>query len=75
MRHAIDTGQSEAEVTDVGPLLSHLVLDDSPTSDDLVQLREVQRNLHGKGVSMTDSGEIEIEGDIIAAPTRFVPSN
>ena len=57
-RHAIEAGQSEAEATDAGPSLSNLVLGDSPTSDHLARLREVQRNLHGKGVNMTDSGEI-----------------
>ena len=61
------SGPSERAIdsTATAPSLFHMVLGDSPTSGHMARLREVQRHLHGKGVDMTDAGEIAINGDVI----------
>ena len=48
-----------------GPSMFQLVLGEEPSSDHLARLREVQKNLEGKGVGITKQGEIKIDGEVI----------
>ena len=60
-RRAIEAGDTVPAETS----LFQQVLGEEPSSDHLARLREVQKNLKGKGVGMTKQGEIEIDGEVV----------